>query len=136
MPGSGLGTGEMEMKRTQSVSSKERNTGVQLNSTVGPSAARLWMQGMQGGEDHPVWDLGFGGCPGVHHEKEGRGGGGSSRPGNSMIRKKGRYVLGTRESGSGGREGRNKGSHVQGLQCQYWTHTGDGEPLKVCEQEE
>lgn len=41
----------------------------------------------------------------VHQEKEGRGWGEKSRPGDRMIRKKGHCVWGSREAGSGGREG-------------------------------
>lgn len=47
--------------------------------------------------DYFVWDLGFGGCLGVYYEKEGRGGGGFFRLGNSVIRRKGYYVMGIRE---------------------------------------
>lgn len=48
-----------------------------------------------------------------------------------MIRKKGRCAW---APGSGGRQGRNEGSHVQGLGGEGRADTGGGEPLKVCKQ--
>lgn len=40
-----------------------------------------------------------------------------------------------RAPGSGGREGGNEGSHMQGRECQGWADTV-GEPLTVYKQEE